>query len=576
MRARTRRRLWLLAGAAVTSLFVGASLALATVTPDTFNGTLTSGSSVDISKTVTTPAVPPKIDIVFLADTTGSMGSAIANVQSNATSIMTTVRGDQPDSQFGAANYTDFNCTDPFPYHLDQAVTSSVSSVQTAINTWHAGNGCDVDEAQLNALYQLATDPATGWRTGSTRVVVWFGDSAGHDPSNGITLSAAIAALQGAGVTVIAIPVNSGLGNGLDSSGQATAIATATGGQVMPAATPDQVTAAITAGLTNLPTTVTAVPTCDPGLTATYDANPKTVMSGSDATFLETLTAAPDAPDGGILHCTIDFQLNGNSVGSVETVSVTVPLRPTDLMLAKSASPVFVTEGNPVTYTLTATNNGSDPDTNVVATDPLPAGETFASGDPGCTATAGTVTCDFGTLGAGASASKSYTVNVAPGAPTTLVNTASVTGDRPDSNPSNNTASSTVTVNHNPVCTKATAGPALWPPNHKLVLRSVTGVTDPDGNPVTITVTGVTQDEALNGLGDGDTGPVDAMRVAGHPDQVMLRAERSGLGDGRVYRIAYTASDGVGGSCGGTLFVGVPHDQSGPAAVDSGFVFVDF
>jgi hypothetical protein len=86
---------------------------------------------------------------------------------------------------------------------------------------------------------------------------------------------------------------------------------------------------------------------------------------------------------------------------------------------------------------------------------------------------------------------------------------------------------------------------------------------------VTLTITGVTQDEALNGLGDGDTSP-DA-KAGAASDQVQLRAERSGTGDGRVYRIAFTGSDGEGGTCSGTARIGVPHDQGkGKTPVDSG------
>jgi len=104
------------------------------------------------------------------------------------------------------------------------------------------------------------------------------------------------------------------------------------------------------------------------------------------------------------------------------------------------------------------------------------------------------------------------------------------------------------------------AGPGnLWPPNHKFRLITLTGATDPDGDTVTITITGVTQDEVLDGLGDGDTAP-DA-KVASASNQVFGRAERSGLGDGRVYRIAFTGSDSNGGTCSGTAFVGVPHDE---------------
>ena len=108
-----------------------------------------------------------------------------------------------------------------------------------------------------------------------------------------------------------------------------------------------------------------------------------------------------------------------------------------------------------------------------------------------------------------------------------------------------------------------------------MVLITLTGATDADGDHVTLSVAGVTQDEPLNGLGDGNTSPDATPGPASN--QVNLRAERSGTGDGRVYRISFTGSDGRGGSCAGTAIVGVPHDQGkGSIPVDSGGVFVDF
>jgi hypothetical protein len=41
----------------------------------------------------------------------------------------------------------------------------------------------------------------------------------------------------------------------------------------------------------------------------------------------------------------------------------------------------------------------------------------------------------------------------------------------------------------------------------------------------------------------------------------MLRAERSGKGNGRVYQVDFTADDGQGGSCTGSVNVGVPHSM---------------
>jgi hypothetical protein len=132
-------------------------------------------------------------------------------------------------------------------------------------------------------------------------------------------------------------------------------------------------------------------------------------------------------------------------------------------------------------------------------------------------------------------------------------------------------ASVTIDINAPPDCSTVTPDQtSLWPPNHTLRLVTLSGATDPDGDPVTLTVTAVTQDEPLNGQGDGDTSP-DAV-LAPQSDQVYIRSERAGPGDGRVYRISFGGSDGRGGFCTGHVHVDVPHDQSGRPAIDSGLV----
>jgi hypothetical protein len=111
-------------------------------------------------------------------------------------------------------------------------------------------------------------------------------------------------------------------------------------------------------------------------------------------------------------------------------------------------------------------------------------------------------------------------------------------------------------VNSPPECTAATATPGtLWPPNHRLVLVAIQGVTDPDGDPVTIQITGITQDEPLSGNTPDATGLGSAT--------AQVRAERAGGADGRVYHLTFTATDSQGASCAGTVTVCVPHDQGG-------------
>jgi hypothetical protein len=136
----------------------------------------------------------------------------------------------------------------------------------------------------------------------------------------------------------------------------------------------------------------------------------------------------------------------------------------------------------------------------------------------------------------------------------------------------------TVTINNwntPPDVTNAHADvPVLWPPDHKMIQVHILGVNDAQNN-ATITITNVTQDEPTNGLGDGDTTP-DAFISASH-DSVQLRAERSGKGDGRVYRITFTASDpetiALGNSPTATITVTLPHDKKTVIAIDCGGAF---
>jgi hypothetical protein len=126
--------------------------------------------------------------------------------------------------------------------------------------------------------------------------------------------------------------------------------------------------------------------------------------------------------------------------------------------------------------------------------------------------------------------------------------------------------------NSSPDCSGAYASvPILWPPNHEFTSIDVLGVTDSDGDPITITVDAVSQDEPVNGTGDGDASP-DAIGLT--TPTVQLRAERSGTGNGRVYRIFFTASDRKGGICRENLLVTVPLNRGRHSvAVDDGPIY---
>jgi Tol biopolymer transport system component len=145
-----------------------------------------------------------------------------------------------------------------------------------------------------------------------------------------------------------------------------------------------------------------------------------------------------------------------------------------------------------------------------------------------------------------------YVMNAADGAAAASLGT----GSQPDWQP---------VFNHPPDCSGVAASRSvLTTVNRKLVPVTLDGATDPDGDPVTLSVDGVTQDEPVTSRGD-QTSPDAVDERAG---ELRIRAERNPHGDGRVYRIAFTASDGRGGECSGIATVSVPRKKH-KAAVDS-------
>ena len=130
------------------------------------------------------------------------------------------------------------------------------------------------------------------------------------------------------------------------------------------------------------------------------------------------------------------------------------------------------------------------------------------------------------------------------------------------------TVTVTVTVrpsNLPPVCSAVASPSTLWPPNHKPVYLTLSGITDPDGDTPTIRFNSIWQDEPTNSPGQGNTMQDGGIEAGG--TKAWVRSERMGDGDGRVYLISYTATDAAGAWCTGQVTVSVPHDQSGAPAV---------
>ena len=96
----------------------------------------------------------------------------------------------------------------------------------------------------------------------------------------------------------------------------------------------------------------------------------------------------------------------------------------------------------------------------------------------------------------------------------------------------------------------------IWPPNHKLVQVAVVTATDSESGVASFSVTG-TSNEPDDGLGDGDT----ANDIVINGGIVQVRAERSGLGNDRIYTLTATATDFAGNTTTKTTTCTVPHDK---------------
>lgn len=204
------------------------------------------------SNTCTTAPNPPleqpfcsKVDVMFMADNTGSMIPHITKVKQTANSILTQLTASIPSGDVGFA-VTSYG-PDPFercggstpPFQVHTGVTTTAATAASGINAWVAQGGCDWDEANFHALNRAATSFA--WRPNTGKVIVWLGDAPSHTET--VTRAGVITALNSANIKVIVLNVGAN-GQGMDYAAQATDITTATNGSFYNIATANATTVA--------------------------------------------------------------------------------------------------------------------------------------------------------------------------------------------------------------------------------------------------------------------------------------------------------------------------------------------
>lgn len=215
------------------------------IDPAVFGASLAIGESVTITKTVTITEEAPTsgiIDVMFLFDTSGSMGPYIAAAQTASTNILNGLSA-FGDLASGVGHYTD-----PTSVGVLSDLTTTDATTITSIGTMAAGlggHGGDFPEEGFNATKEAAE--GASWRPGSNRFIIALGDATFKE-SDGATEANTIAALAANNVTFIGIDFASMTAfSGIDP----TAMALASGGSIVPSTTdPDDLVDDIIASIT--------------------------------------------------------------------------------------------------------------------------------------------------------------------------------------------------------------------------------------------------------------------------------------------------------------------------------------
>jgi uncharacterized repeat protein (TIGR01451 family) len=174
-----------------------------------------------------------------------------------------------------------------------------------------------------------------------------------------------------------------------------------------------------------------ALGTIEPGGSVTVSVEVVAAAAGPAGTLVNTATVAAATPDPDVTD-------------NEAAASLTI-VRAADLSLAQTITPDAPVAGAPVTYTLTALNDGPGPATGVEVTDPLPAEliVTDIHSAPAaslCEIAGGVLRCRFDGLDSGATATVTIVGALPRDATGTLANTASVGAEEEDPDPGDNAA----------------------------------------------------------------------------------------------------------------------------------------
>src|SRR5262245_48332752 len=199
------------------------------------------------------------------------------------------------------------------------------------------------------------------------------------------------------------------------------------------------------------------------GPTGVVTFNIGDLAAGATVTRTVTVVVANPLPAGTVITNTATVADNGANgpdptPGNNTDTDTDSTGGAADLVVTKDDGVTTAQPDDTLTYTVTIRNVGAQDATGVIVTDTIPANTTFDSASDNGTfdSATGVVTWTVGTIGAGASVTRTVTVKVnstIPAGVNSITNSASAFADAatgPDPTPDNNTATDTDTLNAAP------------------------------------------------------------------------------------------------------------------------------